>query len=175
MAWVWIGTANSISVGWCKKDVTPLLTHWSYVFLALTHGYERCRHSFDIFLHVQGCQTSEKSIIFAQHSWLFSFKTSIGIYGCFTLNLWCTCYDMHKINGYHAMLLFEIKIHICKYLIGTRNVYSMNHPYEFHFDTLCHGCLDVMDQFQPIRNGQCFHGTVFNKANLRDLKAATGL
>ena len=21
----------------CKKDVTPLLTHWSYVFLALTH------------------------------------------------------------------------------------------------------------------------------------------
>ena len=22
-----------ISMGWCKKDVTPLLTHWSYVFL----------------------------------------------------------------------------------------------------------------------------------------------
>ena len=26
-------------MGWCKKDVTPLLTHWSYVFLALTHRY----------------------------------------------------------------------------------------------------------------------------------------
>ena len=25
--------------GLMKKDVTPLLTHWSYVFLALTHGY----------------------------------------------------------------------------------------------------------------------------------------
>ena len=25
------------SMGSCKKDVTPLLTHWSYVFLALTH------------------------------------------------------------------------------------------------------------------------------------------
>ena len=25
--------------GKCKKDVTPLLTHWSYVFLALTHQY----------------------------------------------------------------------------------------------------------------------------------------
>ena len=25
------------SMGQCKKDVTPLLTHWSYVFLALTH------------------------------------------------------------------------------------------------------------------------------------------
>ena len=24
------------SMGWCKKDVTPFLTHWSYVFLALT-------------------------------------------------------------------------------------------------------------------------------------------
>ena len=28
------------SVGLCKIDVTPLLTHWSYVFLALTHRYE---------------------------------------------------------------------------------------------------------------------------------------
>ena len=25
--------------GKCKKDVTPLLTHWSYAFLALTHRY----------------------------------------------------------------------------------------------------------------------------------------
>ena len=24
-------------MGWCKKDVTPLLTHWSYALLALTH------------------------------------------------------------------------------------------------------------------------------------------
>ena len=28
-----------ISMGHCKKDVTPLLTHWSYVFLAITHRY----------------------------------------------------------------------------------------------------------------------------------------
>ena len=27
------------SMGLCKKDVIPLLTHWSYVFLALTHQY----------------------------------------------------------------------------------------------------------------------------------------
>ena len=26
-------------MGECKKDVTPLLTHWSYVFLALTHRH----------------------------------------------------------------------------------------------------------------------------------------
>ena len=28
-----------ISKCWCKKDVIPLLTHWSYVFLALSHQY----------------------------------------------------------------------------------------------------------------------------------------
>ena len=29
---------NLQSKGERKKDVTPLLTHWSYIFLALTHG-----------------------------------------------------------------------------------------------------------------------------------------
>ena len=28
-----------ILMGLFKKDITPLLTHWSYVFLALTHRY----------------------------------------------------------------------------------------------------------------------------------------
>ena len=28
-----------ISMGWCKKNVTPLLTHCSYVFLVLTHRF----------------------------------------------------------------------------------------------------------------------------------------
>ena len=28
-----------ISMGQCKKDVTPMLTHWSYVFLAPTQRY----------------------------------------------------------------------------------------------------------------------------------------
>ena len=27
-------------MGKCKKDITPLLTHWSYNFLALTHRYK---------------------------------------------------------------------------------------------------------------------------------------
>ena len=26
-----------ISVGKCKKDLTPLLAHWSYIFIAITH------------------------------------------------------------------------------------------------------------------------------------------
>ena len=28
-----------VSMGLCKKDITPLVTRWSYVFLALTHRY----------------------------------------------------------------------------------------------------------------------------------------
>ena len=32
--------STPISMGLCKKDVTPLLTHWSYVFLALNPRYE---------------------------------------------------------------------------------------------------------------------------------------
>ena len=42
----WMPTSCSISVwenismGLCKKDVTPLLMHWSYIFLALTHQYK---------------------------------------------------------------------------------------------------------------------------------------
>ena len=31
---------KTISMSQCKKDVTPLLTQWGYVFLALTHLYE---------------------------------------------------------------------------------------------------------------------------------------
>ena len=38
---------KSILMGYCKKDVTPLLTHWSYVFLTLTHRY-----------HLQACNFS---------------------------------------------------------------------------------------------------------------------
>ena len=26
-------------MGWCKKDVTPLLMDWSYIFLALTQQH----------------------------------------------------------------------------------------------------------------------------------------
>ena len=29
-------------MGWCKKYVAPLLTHWSYILLALTHLYLYC-------------------------------------------------------------------------------------------------------------------------------------
>ena len=38
-----------ILMGWCKKEVTPLLKHWSYIFLALTHRYD---HKIIVHHHV---------------------------------------------------------------------------------------------------------------------------
>ena len=40
----WPTILDSVSMDQCKNDVSPLLTHWSYVFLALTHRYIGCRH-----------------------------------------------------------------------------------------------------------------------------------
>ena len=36
-SWIIMFNSPRELMGWCKKDVTPLLTHWSYVFLASTH------------------------------------------------------------------------------------------------------------------------------------------
>ena len=44
--YAWHLKIGIISEGQRKKDVTPLLTYWSYVFLALTHGY----HAYDVKL-----------------------------------------------------------------------------------------------------------------------------
>ena len=45
-ALIWVSDNPHID-GWVqKKDVTPLLTHWSYVFLALTHRYVWHLHTF---------------------------------------------------------------------------------------------------------------------------------
>ena len=43
---------HCISMGQCKKDVTPLLTHWRYIFLALTYLYYRC------YMSIVTCCTS---------------------------------------------------------------------------------------------------------------------
>ena len=44
LAYFWISYVDFfgdiISMGWRKKGVTPLITHWSYIFLALTHRYQ---------------------------------------------------------------------------------------------------------------------------------------
>ena len=34
--------------GLVQEDVTPLLTHWSYIFLALTHRYTILHHNITV-------------------------------------------------------------------------------------------------------------------------------
>ena len=66
------------SMGQCKKDVTPLLTHWSYVFLALTHRFD------------SGCIISSSEFIRnIIHTW--------GKYKCPSVSE-VTLVDMGKIN-----------------------------------------------------------------------------
>ena len=56
------GRWRRISTGCCKKDVTPLLTHWSYIFLALTHRFEH----FDTLRPEQnGCHLADDNFKFA--------------------------------------------------------------------------------------------------------------
>ena len=43
--WLAHNSQCDISMGQCRNDVTPLLTHWSYVFLALIHRYMRSLYS----------------------------------------------------------------------------------------------------------------------------------
>ena len=33
-------SVKNISMGKCKDDVTPLPTHWNYVFITITHLYD---------------------------------------------------------------------------------------------------------------------------------------
>ena len=53
---------HNISMGKYKKDVTPLLMHWSYIFLVLTHQY--FLHSFMLLMilnmfSLNGCHRSK--------------------------------------------------------------------------------------------------------------------
>ena len=50
-------SSEFILMGSCKKDITPLLMHWSYVFLALTHWYV-------LFINIfQGCITGTWTVV----------------------------------------------------------------------------------------------------------------
>ena len=50
-------TPNSISMSWCKKDITPLLKQWSYVFRALTYWYDLMPVFATRFAACIGCNT----------------------------------------------------------------------------------------------------------------------
>ena len=72
---------------WCKKDITPLLMHWSYVFLALTH---RIDSKYVIWNHKPIIMSFKVASFHSEHSLTCSLT---GLLGCsiilyLNLNLW---------------------------------------------------------------------------------------
>ena len=72
-------------MGQCKKDVTPLLTHWSYVFLALTHRNDSdIRMILSMLVVIVTVCYGNRSSIFDSKTWgwistspVFSMKDDI--------------------------------------------------------------------------------------------------
>ena len=58
-------------MGYCKKYVTPLLTDWSYAFLALTHPYgDKPRFAVKVFLCPRLNPSGAENGIFRSIPWL---------------------------------------------------------------------------------------------------------
>ena len=93
--------SHSISMGYCKKDVNSLLTHWSCIFLALTHRFYIVRRG-----------TSTPSFDFGSYEtlWILLFTSSQGISVRYVP--WC----WHFMRQFHLLVLNEwnrILLQIC--------------------------------------------------------------
>ena len=68
----------------CKKDVTPLLMHWSYIFLALTHRVNTTGNSMTLFffffsfcLKLHHCDKEKRNHVVLLRYWgLFALSHS---------------------------------------------------------------------------------------------------
>ena len=67
-----------ISMGWCEKDVTPLLTHWRYLFRVQTYRYAQLvanyvipHHYNDVIMSAMVSQITSLTIAFVWgiHRW----------------------------------------------------------------------------------------------------------
>ena len=71
-----------IYLGKCKEEVTPLLMHWSYIFLALTHWYEAWGHFCSVFwhliLHSKGCVAFDPTVNSQGHTHYCSTTNKLG-------------------------------------------------------------------------------------------------
>ena len=87
-----ITQSNIIPMGWCKKDVTPLLTHWSYVFLALAHRYTELRWQKQ---NISQTLDSKKPAILYLHMWA----------------LGCLVHILEKSDCYNSTALYTVSHH----------------------------------------------------------------
>ena len=69
--------STCISMGYFKKDVTPLLTNWSYFFLALTHRFDH-HDSWGHIVHRQLHSSKRKAVWYSAGDWT--------LYECASLN-----------------------------------------------------------------------------------------
>ena len=103
-------TYYNISMGYCKKGVTPLLTHWSYVFLALTHRY--------------GDDVSDSASI-KRH-------TRYKLYECLEMGWWCICHRTMHVRKTIVKLGFIVWFYVdqikIKWYIVTRMWYMISSP-----------------------------------------------
>ena len=105
---------NYVSMGQCKKDVTPLLTHWSYVYFALTRRYN-ANGSWDFHLasstSLLSLQENLSSCLLPTRKWLHKWYQLIehGMAGCFPHILVassCSCHSCAFLCPRYSILVW---------------------------------------------------------------------
>ena len=86
---------NNKSIGWCKKCITPLLMHWSYIFLALSHW------NGDIYELVRQCSGFTPPMSCLLMTGCISPARTISIMNIFFLNF--------KWDGHNILLCFKLR------------------------------------------------------------------
>ena len=133
-----------ISMGQCKKYVTPLLMHWSYVFLALTHRFDRittgsgswCNANTDIItlqqsLWSEGASSLVVNPIIGLNGWQ-RLVWMLRIIVLFKLN----CFSW--LSDYHNIIFISIKISLSRRRYGVYRLDLLNTLMSFILTRICY-------------------------------------
>ena len=79
----------------CKRDVTPLLTHWSYIYFALSHPYVVCKW--------RCLEFHDRLWIWAQYSGLIgsSYHVNFCVYVHLTHDVQFSCVKTQPLLAHH--------------------------------------------------------------------------
>ena len=87
-----------ISMGECKKDISPFLTHWSYIFHALTHRYGSGVRLVCVISVIWGSDICGANCMEFQHLTVL-YKTKFGSQN-FGYQRWCLFYNICNVFKY---------------------------------------------------------------------------
>ena len=133
-----------ISMGQCKKDVTALLMHWSYVFLALTHRFDRittgsglwCNANTDIITLQQSLWTEgASSLVVNPIIWFNGWQRLVWmlrIIVLFKLN----CFSW--LSDYHNIIFISTKISLSRRRYGVCCLDLLNTLMSFISTRICY-------------------------------------